>query len=65
MANLMPAIFFGHGNPMNAIGHNGYTEAWQRIGGTDTAAQGRLVDLGALVCAGNRCDYLDQSTHHS
>ena len=32
MANLMPAIFFGHGNPMNAIGHNGYTEAWQRIG---------------------------------
>jgi len=32
MANLMPAIFFGHGNPMNAIGHNGYTEAWRRIG---------------------------------
>ena len=32
MANLMPAIFFGHGNPMNAIGHTGYTEAWQRIG---------------------------------
>jgi 4,5-DOPA dioxygenase extradiol len=32
MANLMPAIFFGHGNPMNAIRHNGYTEAWQRIG---------------------------------
>jgi 4,5-DOPA dioxygenase extradiol len=32
LANLMPAIFFGHGNPMNAIGHNGYTEAWQRIG---------------------------------
>ena len=32
MANLMPAIFFGHGNPMNAIGHNGYTQGWQRIG---------------------------------
>jgi 4,5-DOPA dioxygenase extradiol len=32
LANLMPAILFGHGNPMNAIGHNGYTEAWQRIG---------------------------------
>jgi 4,5-DOPA dioxygenase extradiol len=32
MANLMPAIFFGHGNPMNAIGRNGYTAAWQRIG---------------------------------
>ncbi|MDR3419623.1 MAG: 4,5-DOPA dioxygenase extradiol [Nevskia sp.] len=32
MAQRMPAIFFGHGNPMNAIGHNGYTEAWRRIG---------------------------------
>jgi len=32
VATLMPAIFFGHGNPMNAIEHNGYTEAWQRFG---------------------------------
>jgi 4,5-DOPA dioxygenase extradiol len=28
----MPAIFFGHGNPMNAIEHNSYTEAWSEIG---------------------------------
>ncbi len=28
----MPAIFFGHGNPMNAIQSNAYTEAWSRIG---------------------------------
>jgi 4,5-DOPA dioxygenase extradiol len=28
----MPGIFFGHGNPMNAVTSNGYTEAWQRIG---------------------------------
>jgi 4,5-DOPA dioxygenase extradiol len=32
MARVLPAIFFGHGNPMNAITANGYTEAWQRIG---------------------------------
>jgi 4,5-DOPA dioxygenase extradiol len=32
MAKLTPAIFFGHGSPMNAIGHNSYTDAWQRIG---------------------------------
>jgi 4,5-DOPA dioxygenase extradiol len=32
MANLLPAIFFGHGNPMNAIGQNSYTDAWRRIG---------------------------------
>ena len=28
----MPAIFFGHGNPMNALGNNAWTEAWRRIG---------------------------------
>jgi 4,5-DOPA dioxygenase extradiol len=28
----MPAIFFGHGNPMNAISQNPYTESWARIG---------------------------------
>ncbi len=28
----MPAVFFGHGNPMNAIGQNEYTEAWNKIG---------------------------------
>jgi len=33
MPELMPAICFGHGNPMNAVLTNGYTEAWRRIGG--------------------------------
>jgi len=28
----MPAIFFGHGNPMNALRRNAYTEAWAAIG---------------------------------
>src|ERR1700686_575631 len=32
MPELMPAIFFGHGNPMNAVLTHGYTEAWRRIG---------------------------------
>jgi 4,5-DOPA dioxygenase extradiol len=32
MAEMMPAIFFGHGNPMNAVASNNYTEGWQRIG---------------------------------
>ena len=32
MANILPAIFFGHGNPMNAVLNNTYTDAWRRIG---------------------------------
>ena len=32
MARMLPAIFFGHGNPMNAVTTNGYTEAWRRMG---------------------------------
>jgi len=29
---VMPAAFFGHGNPMNAIETNRYTEAWSAFG---------------------------------
>lgn len=29
---LMPAAFFGHGNPMNALETNRYTSAWQAFG---------------------------------
>jgi len=27
----MPVLFIGHGNPMNAIEHNEYTRAWERV----------------------------------
>jgi 4,5-DOPA dioxygenase extradiol len=32
MADLLPSIFFGHGNPMNALLNNPYTQAWRSIG---------------------------------
>jgi 4,5-DOPA dioxygenase extradiol len=32
MADRLPSIFFGHGNPMNALQSNSYTEAWRAIG---------------------------------
>ena len=28
----MPAVFFGHGNPMNALARNEYTQGWAAIG---------------------------------
>jgi 4,5-DOPA dioxygenase extradiol len=32
VAERLPAVFFGHGNPMNALLENQYTQAWRRIG---------------------------------
>src|SRR5437868_6704682 len=32
MSERMPAIFFGHGNPMNAVADNGFTRAWNELG---------------------------------
>jgi 4,5-DOPA dioxygenase extradiol len=31
-ATKVPAIFLGHGNPMNAVTSNSYTDAWRRLG---------------------------------
>jgi len=32
MTQPMPAIFFGHGNPLNALERNSYTLGWESIG---------------------------------
>lgn len=32
MTTRMPAIFFGHGNPMNALQSNEWTEGWAAVG---------------------------------
>jgi 4,5-DOPA dioxygenase extradiol len=32
MAAMLPTIFLGHGNPMNALLNNRYTEGWRRFG---------------------------------
>jgi 4,5-DOPA dioxygenase extradiol len=46
MAKPTPAIFFGHGNPMNAISDNAYTEAWRRIG-EQTARPKAILSISA------------------
>ncbi|VEA70224.1 LigB family dioxygenase [Serratia rubidaea] len=28
----MPALFLGHGSPMNVLEENRYTETWRRLG---------------------------------
>jgi 4,5-DOPA dioxygenase extradiol len=32
VTDLMPVLFFGHGNPLNALAQNAYTEGWAAIG---------------------------------
>jgi len=32
MSQRMPALFFGHGNPMNALARNAWTKGWTAIG---------------------------------
>ena len=30
--STMPAVFLGHGNPMNALAHNSFTDRWAQLG---------------------------------
>jgi 4,5-DOPA dioxygenase extradiol len=46
MAKTLPAIFFGHGNPMNAVLNNHYTEAWRLIG-TKTPKPKAILSISA------------------
>jgi 4,5-DOPA dioxygenase extradiol len=32
MSKPIPALFVGHGNPMNAVSRNAFTDSWRRIG---------------------------------
>jgi 4,5-DOPA dioxygenase extradiol len=39
----MPALFIGHGSPMNTLEQNGFTDAWRRIGERLPRPRGLLV----------------------
>src|SRR5206468_10364770 len=39
----MPALFIGHGSPMNTLEHNGFTQAWRAIGEQLPKPQALLV----------------------
>lgn len=40
---LMPAVFLGHGSPMNALEHNRYTDAWRALGASVPRPRAILV----------------------
>src|SRR5579872_6908171 len=42
-ATRMPVAFLGHGNPMNALDHNRYTEAWSAFGSSIPRPRAILV----------------------
>jgi aromatic ring-opening dioxygenase catalytic subunit (LigB family) len=69
MADMLPAIFFGHGNPMNAVAHNDYTETWRRMGAEIPKPAAILSIsahwLSALVCARDGRHRLDSAAYHS
>lgn len=39
----MPAIFFGHGSPINALQDNRYTQAWEQLGARVAALKPRAI----------------------
>ncbi|HEX2139000.1 MAG TPA: 4,5-DOPA dioxygenase extradiol, partial [Woeseiaceae bacterium] len=43
MPDRMPSIFFGHGNPMNAIQSNDWTDGWRAIGDSIPTPEAILV----------------------
>lgn len=46
MAQVLPAIFFGHGNPLNAVLENRYTAAWRQIG-TEVSGPKAILSISA------------------
>jgi 4,5-DOPA dioxygenase extradiol len=40
---VTPAVFFGHGSPMNTLDHNRYTEAWRAFGASVPRPRAILV----------------------
>lgn len=52
----MPALFLGHGSPMNVLEDNIYTRAWRHLGETLARPKAHCGDFRALVHSRNRGD---------
>ena len=54
MTDRFPAVFFGHGSPMNALDHNRYTEAWRGLGESIPRPRAILVVSAHWMAEGTR-----------
>ncbi len=54
MTSPLPAIFFGHGNPMNALQNNPWTAAWAAIGASIPRPQAILAVSAHWYLPGTR-----------
>src|SRR6185436_15011938 len=50
---MLPAMFIGHGNPMNALAENAYTARWKSLGVETPRPQSDSLDFRALVRSWN------------
>ena len=54
MTHSLPAVFFGHGSPMNALERNRYTEAWRAFGDSIPKPRGILMVSAHWLGEGTR-----------
>ncbi len=59
-SKLMPAIFVGHGSPMNAIGNNEFSSGWREIGKTLPRPKVILSISAHWVREGSRVTAMDR-----
>src|ERR1041384_4963097 len=64
MSKLLPAVFIGHGNPMNALLRNPYTEAWSTLG-TNIPRPKTVLCISAHWFAPGTGVHHHGATHHS
>ena len=59
----MPALFLGHGSPMNVLEDNRYTRVWQKLGETLPRPRAILA-ISAHWYTRHGGDGDEQSAHH-
>ena len=59
----MPALFIGHGSPMNTLEHNGYTGAWRELAEALPQTKSAARCFGPLVHRGDGRDRDGDAAH--